>query len=214
MDNNYPFSFDYPNKHANYITRKGTSLSMRPIRAKEKIVYVDVDEVCAQLHPVWLKHYNKDWDDNLKSEDVTDWAIEKFVKPECGVKIYDYIKNPSIYDEIIPNPGALEGVNRLRELKYRVLFPTSCGEGISGRKFFWLKDWGFIQKIRDYIEISDKGLLLGDYMFDDYYDNAVSFTGYAYLLNKPHNLKQRWYRRVNNWEEFIKKMEDNHKRGM
>jgi 5'(3')-deoxyribonucleotidase len=51
-------------------------------------------------------------------------------------------------------------------------------------------------------------------MFDDYYDNAVSFSGYAYLLTKPHNLKYRWYRRVNNWDEFIKKMEDNHERGM
>ena len=215
MENGYPFSFDYPNLHANYITRKEKGWAGMSRKKQMKVVYVDVDDVCALLEPVWLGRYNKDYNDNLTDEDLKEWSIEKFVKPECGLKIYEYLKDPKIYDEVLPRDGALDGVNAIREMgHYRVLFATSCPVEVAGRKFHWLREYGFIKKERDYIEIRDKSLLRGDYMIDDSYDNVSGFTGYGYLLTRPWNRKYIWYHRINDWKDFVNILKDNKGKGI
>lgn len=214
MNNEYPFSFDYPNLHANYITRKGKGWAGKPMKKETKIIFVDVDDVCARLSEVWLGRYNKDYNDNLTDKDLTDWNIDKFVKPECGLKIYHYLKDPGIYDEVVPRDGSIEGVNILRELGYKVLFATSCPIEVAGRKFHWLKQYDYIKKERDYIEIRDKSLLKGEYMLDDSYDNVSGFTGYSYLLTRPWNKNRLWYHRVIDWNEFISIMKENAARGL
>lgn len=181
---------------------------------EKKIVFVDVDDVCALLSPVWLGLYNKDYNDNLTDDDLTDWYIDKFVKPECGLKIYHYLKEPSMYDKVEPREGALAGVEALRQIGFRVLFATSCPVEVAGRKFYWLREHGFVKKERDYIEIRDKSLLLGRYMIDDNYENVNGFAGYGYLLTRPWNKKYKWYHRVESWEEFIPIMQKNYNKGI
>jgi len=210
----YDFTFDYPNLHANYITKKERGWAGMSRKKRMKIVYVDVDDVCAKLSPVWLGRYNVDYGDRLTEEDITDWDIHKFTKTECNLKIYDYLKDPTIYDNVLPTPGALEGVNKLREMNYRVLFATSCPVEVAGRKFHWLRQYDFIKKERDYIEIRDKSLLKGDYMIDDNYDNCRGFTGYGYLMKAPWNVKYTWYHRADNWENFTTIMKSYLEKGM
>lgn len=184
------------------------------MKKEDEIVFVDVDDVCCLLSPVWLSLYNRDYNDNLTDEDITDWNIHQFVKPECGLKIYDYLKDRRIYDTVIPRVDAKWGVDQLRELGYRVLFATSCPAEVAGRKFYWLREWGFIKKERDYIEIRDKSLLRGNFMIDDSYDNVRGFTGYGYLLTRPWNKKFQWYNRVSDWQEFIHIMKENSVKGI
>jgi 5'-nucleotidase len=181
---------------------------------KNRVCFVDVDDVCAKLAPVWLGRYNVDYDDHLTEENITDWNIHEFTKPECNLKIYSYLKDPTLYDEVLPTLGALEGVNKLREMGYRVLFATSCPVEVAGRKFHWLKQYDFIKKERDYIEIRDKSLLKGEYMIDDNYDNVQGFSGYGYLMKAPWNIKYKWHHRAENWEDFIKKMKEYVGKGM
>jgi 5'(3')-deoxyribonucleotidase len=168
-----------------------------------KTVFVDVDDVCALLHLTWLGHYNLDYHDNLTDKDMTDWDTSRIVKPECGIKIYDYLKDPKLYNEVIPREGAVEGVNALRELGYRVVFPTATPIESAGRKFYWLRKWGFIEDRKDYIEISDKSLLNGHFMLDDSYDNIAGFRGMGFLFSRPWNISKSWSLRVDSWEEFI-----------
>lgn len=184
------------------------------MKKEQRIIFVDVDDVCAKLAPIWLGLYNKDYNDNLTEEDITDWGIDKLVKPECGIKIYTYLKDPAIYDPVLPTVGALEGVNKLREMNYRVLFATACPVEVAGRKFHWLRQYGFIKKERDYIEIRDKSLLKGHFMIDDSYDNCQGFTGVGYLMKAPWNIKYDWNNRADNWEDFVNKMEEFVEKGM
>jgi len=177
---------------------------------KNKItVFVDVDDVCAVLWPVWYTRYNSDYKDNLSDERVTDWNTHNFVKPECGIKIYEYLKDPSLYDFVIPREHAKWGVNRLRDMGFRVIFATSTPIETAGRKFHWLKQWEFNPEIREYIEIGDKSLLHGDFMIDDCYGNVKGFSGQGYLLSRPWNIKHTWHHRVTDWIEFVKIMENN-----
>lgn len=175
---------------------------------KKPVIFMDIDEVCANLHEVWLARYNKDYDDNLKSEDITAWEMEKFVKPECGIKIFKYLENPRLYDDVKPINGAVRGINTLKELGYRVVFATSAPIENSGRKFYWLRDNGFTLKERDYIEIGDKSLLRGQYMLDDRYDNVATFGGEGCLFTRPWNEKYYWSWRAKDWDEYISQMKE------
>lgn len=182
--------------------------------ADKKVVFVDVDDVCALLHVEWLRRYNKDYNDNLTDKDMTDWGLHKLVKPECGVKIYSYLRCPDLYDNVLPREGALNGVNTLRELGYRVLFASSCCLEVVKEKFLWLLDFKFLKMEEEFIVISDKSLLKGDYMIDDCYEKVRGFSGYGYLLSRPWNSKYNWHYRVVDWDDFIKVMTANAVKGM
>ena len=161
----------------------------------KKIVAVDCDGVCADLTSEWIiNRYNNDWNDNLKHEDITDWNVHQFVKPECGLKIYDYLQDPSLYDNVIPIEGAINGVFYLKSLGYRVIFVTHSTQGHSGRKFRWLFQHGFIEVEDDYVECKDKSLVNASYLLDDYVVNVNSFRGQGVLFTP----------RCDNWTEVCR----------
>jgi 5'(3')-deoxyribonucleotidase len=175
----------------------------------DKIIGMDVDGVCADLLSVWLYRYNKDYSDGLKLSNILDWNLHQFVKPECGTRMYNYIEDPTIYDGVLPIEGAMRGVKFLRELGYRVVFVTSSTVGCSGRKYKWLKDFGFIEEgnLKDYVEMVDKSLINSDYLVDDYTVNIESFKGIGVLFSQPYNKMSQIMPRVNNWRELTRYFE-------
>ncbi len=170
----------------------------------DKIIALDIDDVCAELMIVWLARYNKDYKDNLKREDITDWDVGSFTKPECGRRIYKYIEDPSIYNDVKPTNGAIEGVRELRKIGYRVVFVTAANPKIHLRKLTWLRDNKFKPIEKDYVEIIDKSLILANCMLDDKYDNVINFKGKGYLFDAPWNKKFNYVNRIYNWEQFLK----------
>lgn len=148
----------------------------------------DIDGVLANLLLPWLARYNKDYNDNLNPDDISDWYTDKFVKPECGKKIYDYLKDPSLYDECLPYEGSLYMISKLKNIAgCRIVYGTSSPAESYGKKFFWLKEYGFIFDQKDYFETSDKSLIRADVLIDDYWENLLNFTGYGILLERPWN---------------------------
>lgn len=166
------------------------------------IVAVDIDDVIISLVPTWLHLYNKDYKDNLSKNDITDWQIDKFVKPECGINIYNYIEDPRIYDLCKPVENSFEAISILHK-QARVIFITSSTIGCAGRKYVWLKKHGYIDKLDDYIEAKDKYLINYDCLIDDNYANIVHSNKNNYLFSAPWNLKYNYPKRINSWREFI-----------
>lgn len=159
----------------------------------QKTIVCDVDGVVASLLPAWLARYEKDFDHKLTNEDITAWDLKQFVKPECGVKIFDYLHDKTLYDEVLPIPGALAGIEALRELGYRIVFGTASNSSMSGRKLHWLEEHGFLTLLfgsmsYDYVELNDKRLLSGSAcaIIDDYPKNLKGFL-HPVLFRQPHN---------------------------
>ena len=172
-----------------------------------KTIAADVDGFLANLHKSWYARYNEDYNDNLQAEDVTEWGVHKFVKPECGNRIYEYLKDPSLYDDVLPYVGALETIKELKRLGYRVVYATSSPIESSGRKFFWLKQYGFIREQKDYIEVSDKSLVRADILIDDYQGNLDGFEGKKILFAQPWNMSERDnpnYLYAGTWKEVLR----------
>jgi 5'(3')-deoxyribonucleotidase len=166
------------------------------------ILAIDVDGVVAANHVEWLRRYNKDYNDTMRKKDWTSWGIDKLVKPECGLKIYDYLKDPTLYDNIQPIPGALETIKELSK-KYRIIYVTATHIEVSGVKYNWLKKYDFITRIQDYVECSDKSLIRADYLIDDNIDNVKTFSGTGYIFTQPWNKDWHWLFRINGWDKVV-----------
>lgn len=167
------------------------------------IVAVDVDGVLANIHDVWLARYNKDYNDNFTVDQWVDWGIHKFVKPECGIKIYDYIEDPSIYDDALPIPYAQEAIEFMKE-HVRIIFVTNSTVGTFGAKYKWLRKYGFLDNQDDYVECKDKSLIFAHQMIDDNIDNLNKFLGpQKYLYTQPWNKDKDCEWRIYDWKDFM-----------
>lgn len=171
------------------------------------LIGCDVDDCVANLSDVWIARYNKDWHDNLKINQITNWDVSRFVKPELGKNVFKYFEMPDLYDEIIPVKGAKEGVAELRKMGHRIVFVTSMTEGCAGRKYKWLKQYGFIDRIDDYVEMRDKSLLYADCLIDDNWSNISGFKFCGILYDRPWNKNinsTKIHFRIYNWTGIVK----------
>jgi len=169
------------------------------------LIACDVDGVVADLNKEWLRQYNRDWNDNLRNEDVTAWDLHKFAKPECGVKIYSYIRTPLIYDKVKPYPGALAFINKLKE-SHKVFFVTAFVPEQKGIKYEWLLEHKFIEHLDEYVEARNKSLIRADWLIDDYYGNTKNFVGKTVLFARPWNIK--YPERCLSYTEALSKITD------
>lgn len=171
---------------------------------KNNIILVDVDDVVADLIHGWLSIYNKIANDNLLQDDIKDWDIGNFVKPEYKHIIYEIIENPNIYDVIEPVEGALSATRKLKAAGYRLVYVTASAITTAGKKFYWLNKHGFDVELKDYIEAKDKSLIFGNYMIDDGAHNIEStLAPDGLLFSKPWNESYEAINRVNNWDEIL-----------
>lgn len=171
-----------------------------------KRILVDVDGVVADLHSEWLRLYNEDYADNLKPSQITEWDTTKFVKPECGNKIFDYLHNPNLYDSVKPIDGALSSIQWLRQHGYDVRYVTS---GVQPAKILWLGEHGFLREDHRFLHSSDvviandKSLIKGDIMVDDHIKNLESFDRTRILFAQPWNENSQSYFRADGWPDVI-----------
>lgn len=171
-----------------------------------KRIIIDVDGTVCAMHDALVKLYNKDWNDNLTVNKMTDWYIHQFVKPECGKQIYDYFSNPQLYDMSKPIAGAYEAVNELRESQFHIIWATTTAKGSENRKFVWLKQNNFLDVADEYIETDKKFEIEAEYMIDDYWGNFTGFFGIPLMWEQPWNINHRegfthfdsWYK-VKTW---------------
>ncbi len=175
-----------------------------------------MDSVICDLMSEWHKRYNKDYKDNLSAARLKCWNSEKYVKPECGAKIYDYLKEPGLFLHLTPLPNAIEVLDRLHT-KYDILIVTSSVSTAFTEKEMWIeKHLPFIGK-RNLIFSHRKNMICGDLLFDDAPHNLTAFSAtgrLAVAMDYPYNRDVN-VPRVQNWlefESFLKKesWRDNH----
>jgi 5'(3')-deoxyribonucleotidase len=165
------------------------------------IIGVDVDDTVADLVGEWLELYNNEYSDNVAVNDITTWDIYNHVK--CGKKIYDFLKVPNFYDNVVPIHGAAHGIRSLRNAGHRVIFITSCifGGNVDG-KWKWLVDNKFLdagEHSLDFMAVSDKALIKVDLMIDDKTETVKNFGDRGVLFKRP------WNAGLHTWESLVSK---------
>lgn len=162
-----------------------------------------MDSVICDLMSVWHERYNRDYQDDLTVDRLECWNSEKYVKPECGMKIYDYLKEPGLFLDLDPLPNAIEVLERLHG-KYDILIVTSSVSNAFAEKELWIeKHLPFIGK-HNLIFSHRKNMIVGDLLFDDAPHNLTAFSStgrIAVAMDYPYN-RELSVPRVKDWLEF------------
>lgn len=172
-------------------------------RAFVKTLLIDMDSVIVDLMSEWHRRYNEDYGDDLSVERLQCWHSEKYVKPECGLKIYDYLDQPGLFLNLKPLPYAVEVLERLNQT-YDILIVTSSGTHAYTEKEQWVaKHLPFIGR-HNLIFAHRKDMIRGDLLFDDAPHNLRAFqaTGrVAVAMDYGYN-QDVDVPRVQSWPEF------------
>jgi 5'-nucleotidase len=164
-----------------------------------KRIGIDMDGVIADLHLEWVNRYNRDYSDNLKPSDIINWNWHTLVKIECGSKIYDYLDDPSIFENL---PIIKNSQYVIRELSkfYELFIITSPWnpESIPAKYRWLLKNFKFIDR-KNYVFTGNKSISNVDYLIDDKAENFIDLDGQGILFDAPHNQNQVDFPRVKNW---------------
>lgn len=174
-----------------------------------KTILIDIDGVVADLHRAWLDLYNAEYHDSLTHTDIVKWEMHEIVKPECGMKIYDFLHHPDIYRKTPPISGAVDGVRKLKNAGHIIVFVTA---GLSSEKERWMEFLGFGSK-KDIIsaDATKKHMIEGDVMIEDYQPTLSAWYRIGrqgILINRPWNQHTPWSPRVAGWPEIVKMLEE------
>jgi 5'(3')-deoxyribonucleotidase len=129
-----------------------------------------MDEITVDLMTEWLRIYNLEWKDNLARDAVKDWDFHKFVKPECGKKVYEILKRPGLFDHLQPHEGAVEAITDLVNHGHDVRFATAPPSSDAARgKIEWVKrTFAHLRFGIDHVlQLHDKAWLNADILIDD-----------------------------------------------
>lgn len=187
--------------------------------ARRGIVLVDVDDTTADLCPTWVEailQKHPELEDPYKNQKWTEWDLATVIPPDYHLSMWSLL-NRELYLSVKPIEGALEGVEQLRQMGFRVVFVTTSTVTHAGAKLMWLQNNLFLppgQFCPDYVEACDKSLIRGDFIIDDRPSTCRNFQ-HAHPLNRsilflrpPALAPDRWYVRdaVSSWAEIPRKI--------
>jgi 5'-nucleotidase len=168
-----------------------------------KTLLIDMDSVICDLMTEWHRRYNLDYNDDLAVHRLECWKSEKYVKPECGTKVYDYLDEPGLFLHLQPYANAIHVLERLHT-KYEILVVTSSRTYAFTEKELWVERYlPFIGR-KNLIFTHRKEMIRGDLLFDDAPHNLKGFqaTGrVAVAMDYPYN-RDVAVHRVTDWLEF------------
>lgn len=163
---------------------------------------VDLDTTLNELEITWLERYNADYNDCLTVENMIDWDVSAYVKPECGYKVYDYLDEPGFFRNLGIKPGAREGMQFLWE-HFEVYIVSAAHPNTVADKWGWIQEHLPFIPYEHFIALSRKDLLKLDYLIDDGPHNIEQFSGTGIVFDMPYNrhLPDR-YLRFSNWRDI------------
>ena len=164
-------------------------------------VAIDLDTTLNTLNDDWIKLYNEDFNDNLTSQDFTDWDMTKFVKPECGKLIYDYLKIPGFFRNLGVQQNAQQ-VTEWMAKEFDLYIATAYVPEACLDKCKWVDEHFPHIGSSKVIFINDKNKLNADYLIDDGPHNIEAFKGIGMIFDQPYNRHIEGKLRVYDWLEI------------
>ena len=174
-----------------------------------KTIGIDMDDVLNTLVDEWILNiYNKEYGDTLTIKDVNDWDVTKYVKPECGSKIYDILLRPDFFEHLPVKLYAQEVTKRLSE-QYDLYVVTAYSPKTVVNKVNWLAKHFPHINTKHIIFCNAKGLIKTDYLIDDGPHNILDYHNNGgtnpIVFDRPwnHSLPST-FNRVDNWLQIEK----------
>jgi 5'(3')-deoxyribonucleotidase len=176
------------------------------MKNKEKqTILIDLDDVLSEFLKSLVEVYNQEYNDNLYYDNILSWNIQEYIKQ--GVNIFELTTKDNFLLNVPPKPNAIR-VTELLSKYYELYVVTACvyPQNIID-KFQWIEKWFPHISKDNIITAKNKGLIVGDYIIDDYINNLItSKCNKKILFPAPHNIFNEIgddIIRVSGWEEIL-----------
>lgn len=148
---------------------------------------VDIDDVCWPLAEHWVKYYNRQFNDNVKPNDIISWDIDKYCTKCDKETLFYLLEHKGFWDNIELYDGVYETLKAINDSpNYELYIITNSHYKTIEAKFSrFLSLLPFINEDQ-IIVASDKSLIDVDWLIDDNPLNLAGF-GNGMLIERPHN---------------------------
>lgn len=170
-------------------------------------IAIDIDNVLNTLCEAVLSVYNEDSEDNLTMPDITEYYIEKFVKPEYKKTFWHYFLDKRVWKRIDVVDGCVEYIEKLHNEGYEIIFVTKTESANLPKKHGWLqRNFPFLDIRKCLYSCPVKQYVKCDILIDDALSNLIGDREYySICLAYPYNNVTKDipnFVRVNNWKEI------------
>lgn len=175
--------------------------------SRQLTILIDMDDTIENLCEEWVKYLNEKYGTDVKHSDIKDWDMTKAFPTLDDKSIYSPLIEPELWKRIKPLPGAVDKVGQLINDGHRVVIVTSSNPDTVSHKLnlVLFKYFPFLT-YHDVIISSQKQLVNGDILIDDYPPNLEGGTYKGMLMNAYHNeaydAEGNGFIRVKNWDEI------------
>lgn len=152
-----------------------------------------------------LVQYNEIYNDNVRFENIIDYQIHRYLKPECENVFKDVVDDDFIYN-LKPMQDAKQIIDWLNK-HYDVYFASAghpstmkARDKLLSKTFDWYST-------RQLIRCVDKWVLDFDVLIDDCIDNLLEFKSAKVLMSRPWNedidITNSVILRADNWIDIL-----------
>jgi 5'-nucleotidase len=167
-----------------------------------KRIAIDMDEVMADTMTHFLEKYNNRFGVGLKTEHFQGRPVFEVIEEAHRQEANDYFHQEAFFATIPVMPGSADVVKALTG-RYDVFITTAAMDVPCSfaAKFDWLQRYFPFIPTSNIVFCGDKSIVLADYLIDDNLRQLSKFRGEGIIYTAPHNVNEKRYRRVNDWED-------------
>ena len=148
-------------------------------------IAIDLDDTLYDFVGLLLTEYNKKYDDCIQKEDITDWDIHQFLKPECK-SIFKEFATEELFEKCIIGKEVVNLMERLHSIA-NIYFVTSCApRGLAWRARILKRHFSFYNDSM-LVRLKDKSRFVCDYIIDDNPMNCIYRYNESICIAQPWN---------------------------
>jgi len=168
-----------------------------------------MDDTITDLVPVWVDTINYNFGTNVKHSDITEWDIASFFTDLKEIDVFGVLDDEELWKSVMPKPYAPEMLQCLIQDGHKIKIVTASSyKTVEPKaehvlfKYFPFLTWD------DVIITSEKQMIHGNFLIDDYPENLIGGDYYGILMDAPHNRnfdgKPHKITRVRDWHEIYR----------
>lgn len=150
----------------------------------------DVDNVLNNLTESVLQIYNADHNDTLTVNDIVNYGIEEFVKPELQKDFHKIFVDKRVWKGIQIIKGSVDVIQKYHNQGHTIYIVTATEPANMTKKARWLqRTLPFLNIRKRLICLQEKQMLNGsiDVLIDDCLNNLIGGTYKKIVLDYPWN---------------------------